>query len=107
MAFLDILARTLAKFDIVDSHTVSMVNGNIEVIIETMYVGDIDSKTSAANGMHNRADVITAFAMIFGIKFSEKKFHRGAMNSPSGRNEPPKMTIRGPEWAPIDIRIRL
>ena len=53
-AFLDILARTLARFDIVDSHTVTVVNGNIEVIIETMYVDDIEYKTSTAQGMQNK-----------------------------------------------------
>ena len=105
-AFLDILARTLARFDIVNSHTVTVVNGNIEVIIETMYVDDIESKTSTAHGMQNRADTIAAFAMIFGIKFSERKFRRGVMNCPSGGNEPSTMTIRGPEWTPIAIPIR-
>ena len=92
-AFLDILARTLARFEIVDSHTVTMVNGNIEDIIETMYVDDSESKTSTASGMQNRADVIAAVAMIFGITFSEKTLRRGAMNSTSGGNEPSMMTI--------------
>ena len=64
-AFLDILARKLARFDIVDSHTATVVNGNIEVAIETI------SKTSTAHGMQNRAAVIAAFTMIFGIKFSD------------------------------------
>ena len=50
-----------------------VINGNIEVIIETMYVDDIESRTSMADGMQNRADVIAAFAMIFRIKISEKK----------------------------------
>ena len=64
-----------------DNHTVTVVNGNIEVVIETVYVDDIKSKASTAHGMQYRADVIAAFAMIFGIKLSEKLFHRGTMNS--------------------------
>ena len=40
-AFLDIMARSLA---IVDNHTMTVVNGGIEVIIETMYVDDIDRR---------------------------------------------------------------
>ena len=38
-----------------------------------MYVDDIESKTATAAGMQHRADIIAAFASIFGIKFSEKK----------------------------------
>ena len=60
-----------------DSHTVMLVNGIIEVIIETMYVDDLELKTSNATGMQNRADIIAAVAMIFRIKFSEKKFGEG------------------------------
>ena len=63
-----------------------------------MYVDYIESKTSTAHGMQNRADIIAAFAMILGIKFSEKKFRRGVINSPSGGNEPSVMIIRGTEW---------
>ena len=72
-----------------------------------MYVDDIESKTSTANGMQNRADIIAAFAMIFGIKFSKKKFRRGVMNETSGGNELQTMTIRGPVWTPIEIPIRV
>ena len=50
-----------------------VVNGNIGVIIETIYVDDIESKTSTAHGMQNRADVIAAFAMIIGIKSVEER----------------------------------
>ena len=57
--------------------------------------------------MQDRADVIAAFAMKFGIKFSEKTFRRRAMNSLSGVNEPSTLTIRGPEWIPIEILIYL
>ena len=57
--------------------------------------------------MQDRADVIAAFAMIFGIKFSETKFRRGEMNSSSGGDEPSTMTVRGPEWTHIEIPIRL
>ena len=70
VAFLDILARFLARFNIVDSLTVTVVNGSIEVIIKTMYVDDIESKTSTATGMQSSVDIIAAFALIFGIKFS-------------------------------------
>ena len=80
VAFFDILVRSLARFAIVDSHTVTVVNGNIEVIIEPMYVNDTESKTFTATGMQCRADIIAAFALIFGIKFSEKKLRRAAMN---------------------------
>ena len=44
VALLNILARTLARFDKVDSHTVTVVNGNIKVIIKKMYVDDIEAK---------------------------------------------------------------
>ena len=56
--------------------------------------------------MQNRADIIAAFAIIFGKNFSEKNFHRGAMNSPSGGDEPSTMTIWGPERTSIEIPIR-
>ena len=52
---------------------INKVNGSIEVVIETIYVDDIESKTSTATGMQSRADIIVAFALIFGIKFSKKK----------------------------------
>ena len=38
----------LARFDLVDSHTVTVVNGKIEMIIETIYNDDIESKTFTA-----------------------------------------------------------
>ena len=76
-AFLDIMARSLARFYIVDRHTVTMVNGNIEVIIETMYVDDIESTTSTAAGMQSRADIIAAFALIFGKILRKKTTSRG------------------------------
>ena len=65
------MARSLARFDIVYSYAGTLANGNIEVIIEMMYVDDIESKSSTASGMQNRADIIAAFAMIVGIKLSE------------------------------------
>ena len=71
-AFLDILARCLASFGIQDSYTVTRVDGNITIVLETMHVDDIDFKTATAAGMQHTADIIAAFALIFGIKFSEK-----------------------------------
>ena len=55
------------------------VDGDITIVLETMYVDDIESKTATAAGMQHRADIIDAFALIFGIKFSEKKLRRSAM----------------------------
>ena len=52
----------------------TLVIGNIEDIIEAMYLDDIKSKISTAKGTQNRADIIAAFALIFGIKFSEKNY---------------------------------
>ena len=50
-AFLDFLARALSSFGIVDSHTVTVINGDIEVVIKSMYVDDIESKTSTSEAM--------------------------------------------------------
>ena len=62
-AFLDIPVRSLARFDIVDSHTAIVINGNIDVIIETIYVDYVESKTQVSS-QH--------LQLSFGIKFSEK-----------------------------------
>ena len=104
-AFLDILARCLASFDIVDSYTVTKVNGDITIVLETMYVDDIESKTATAAGMQHRADIIAAFALIFGIKFSHTKLRRSAMGEVEAEKEE-TMTIRGPSWTAIEIPIK-
>ena len=44
------------------------------MVIETIYVDDIESNTSTAHGMQDRVDVIAAFPIIFAIKFSENFF---------------------------------
>ena len=54
-------------FVIVECHTVTIINGDFKVIIKSMYVDDIESKTSTPKVMKNRANITTAFAMIFGI----------------------------------------
>ena len=83
-AFLDILARCLASFGIQDSYTVIRVDGDIMIVLETTYVDDIDSKTATAADMHHRAVIITAFALIFGIKFSHTKLRRTAIGEEKG-----------------------
>ena len=102
---MDILARCLVSFGIQDSYTVTRVNGDIMIVLETMYVDDIESKTATAAGMQHRADIIAAFALIFGIKFSEKKLRRSAMGEEEGDKEE-TMTIRGPSWTAIEIPIK-
>ena len=72
-AFPDILARCLASFGIHDSYMVTRVEGDIMMVLETMYVDDIESKTATVARMQHRADIVAAFALIFGIKFLEKK----------------------------------
>ena len=82
-----------------------MVNGDITIVLETMYVDDIESKTATAVGMQHRADIIAAFALIFGIKFSHTKLRRSAMGEgEEDRDE--TMIIRGPAWTAIEIPIR-
>ena len=66
-AFLDILARCLVIFGI----QVIRVDGDIIIVLKTMYVDDIESKIATAAGMRHRADIMAAFALILGIKFLE------------------------------------
>ena len=84
-AFLDILARCLASFGIQDSYTVTRMDGDITIVLETMYVEDIESKTATAAGMCDRADIIAAFALIFEINFFEKILRRSAMGEEDGK----------------------
>ena len=88
-----ILAKCLASFGIYDSYTVTMVYGDITINLETMYVDDVESKTATVAGMQHRADIIAAFAFIFGIKFSEKKLRRSAIGEEEDKREE-TMTIR-------------
>ena len=105
-SFTDILCRVLASLGMEQGFEVREENGDLTLVIETMYVDDMESKTATAAGMQRRADIIAAFAMIFGIKFSEKKFRRGVMNEPLTRDTPESMTIRGPGWQSIEVPIR-
>ena len=55
--------------------------------------------------MQHRVDIIAAFALIFGIKFSEKKLRQSAMGEEDGERDE-MMTTRGPAWTAIEISIR-
>ena len=79
--------------------------GDITIVLETMYVDDIDSMTATAAGIQHRADIIAAFALIFVIKFSEKKLRQSAMGEGDEERDE-TMTIRGPAWTAIEIPIR-
>ena len=85
----------MASFGIHDSYTVTRVNGDIIVVLEAMYVDDIESKTATVECMQHRADKIAAFALIFG----------SAMGAEEGDMEE-MMTTRGPAWTAIEIPIR-
>ena len=75
------------------------------IVVETMSVDDIESKTATAAGAQHRADIMAAFALIFGLKFSKKKLRRSAMGEEEGDKEK-TMTIRGPSWTAIEIPIK-
>ena len=77
-----------------DSYSMTRVDGDITTVLETMHVDDIESKTPTAVGMQHREDIIAAFALIFGRKFSEKKLRCSAIGEGEDEKEE-TMTIRG------------
>ena len=76
------------------------------MVIETMYVNDMESKTATFASMQRRADHIFVFCLVFGIRVSETKIRRGDMFL-----EPPTplpvTTLRSPVWLPIEIPTQL
>ena len=105
-AFLDMLARLLSRLGVTDGYMCTCADGNLLMVIETMYVDDMESKTATFAGMQRRADRISAFCLVFGIRFSESKIRRGAMfwEPPT---PPPVTTLRSPGWLPIEIPTQL
>ena len=71
-ALLYILLRALVYFDLIDSHTAAIV----KVVIKSVFVDDIESKTAIPMAMHHKAGITVVVAVIFAIKFSEKQFRR-------------------------------
>ena len=75
-AAVDILNRALAMEGPLEGFYARMVDGEMELVIETTYADDMESKTATAAALQRKALIVQGFCHIFGITFSESKLRR-------------------------------
>ena len=74
---------------------------------EIAYADDLVSATSTISGLQLKADIVSAYAIIFGLDIATSKL-RTFLHHPSGKkpnSSPQRITIHTSGWIPTHIRI--
>ena len=102
-AFFDIALRALAMTD--SSHHFSMPTSRTAhaLVSDIGYADDLVSLSSSLAGLQHKADLMSAFALLFDLTISAPKL-RAACIGPAPPN--PTLIIHGPGWSPTSLPIR-
>ena len=102
-AFFDIALRALDTTDpAIHFHMPSHLHKSVAVS-DVGYADDLVSLSSSLTGLQYKADIMSAFALLFDLTISAPKL-RAACLGPVPPN--PLLTIHGPGWTPTIIPVR-
>ena len=102
-AFFDIALRALAA-TAPDSHFCMPVTPSDSAMVSDLgYADDLVSLSCSLDGLQHKADLMSAFALLFDLTISAPKL-RAVCLGPSPPH--PTLTIHGPGWTPTIIPVR-
>ncbi|OXE37641.1 MAG: hypothetical protein CGW95_00400, partial [Phenylobacterium zucineum] len=71
------------------------------------FADDLTSTATALRGLQIKADVVSAFTILFGLTISAEKLRVALFSPPPGPHHPMYLTIHGPGWSPTQVEVRL
>eukprot|EP01041_Mallomonas_annulata_P042115 gene42115-biopygen5005 len=107
-AHMDILLRSL---ELIAPNTNPLIPGppsTLTLSQDKCYADDLLSATATIPHLQTKADLVSAFALIFGLDIATNKLRLHAQIWEPNTNIPnplPTLTLRGPQWTPIPIPI--
>ena len=102
-AFFDIALGALAATDPSLYYRMLTSRSASALVSDIGYADDLVSMSSSLDGLQHKADIMTAFALLFDLDISVPKL-RAVCLGPAPPH--PNLTIRGPGWAPTTIPVR-
>ena len=102
-AFFDIALRALAMTDPSLHFQMPSTRADTVPVSDLGYADDLVSLSSSLAGLQHKADLMSAFALLFDLTISAPKL-RAACLGPTLPN--PTLTIHGPGWTPTTIPVR-
>eukprot|EP01041_Mallomonas_annulata_P042288 gene42288-biopygen23342 len=107
-ALMDILLRSLEIIAPNTNPLLPGLPGTLTPSQDTCYADDLLSATATIPHLQTKADLVSAFALIFGLDIATNKLrlhaHLWDPTTPIP-NPLPTLTLRGPQWTPIPIII--
>ena len=72
------------------------------------YVDDLISGSSTLEGIHSKADIVSAFALVFQIKLNTSKFRAFGINHGNHHSQPDDefIVVHGPNWVPTRVPLQ-
>ena len=102
-AFFDIALRALAMTDPTLHFRMPTGRATTATVSDLGYADDLVSLSSSLEGLQYKADVMSAFALLFDLTISDPKLRAACL----GLSIPnPTLTIHGPGWTPTVIPVR-
>ena len=102
-AFFDIALRAFAMTNPSLHFQMPSARATTATVSDLGYADDLVSLSSSLAGLQHKADIMSAFALLFDLTISAPKL-RAACLGPSNPN--PTLTIHGPGWTPTIIPVR-
>ena len=102
-AFFDIALCALAATDPSLHYRMPTSRSASELVSDVGYADDLVSMASSLAGLQHKADIMSAFALLFDLDISVPKL-RAVCLGPAPPN--PTLTIHGPGWSPTIIPVR-
>eukprot|EP01036_Dinobryon_divergens_P061531 gene61531-biopygen7393 len=107
-ALMDILLRSLEILAPNTNPLIPGLPGTLTPSQDTCYADDLLSATATIPHLQTKADLVSAFALIFGLDIATNKLRLHAHLWDPTANIPnplPTLILRGPQWTPIPIPI--
>ena len=102
-AFFDIALRALADTDPATHFRMPTSTSDSALVSDLGYADDLVSLSSSLDGLQHKADLMSAFALLFDLTISAPKL-RAVCLGPAPPQ--PTLTIYGPGWTPTIIPVR-
>ena len=102
-AFFDIALRALAMTDPSLHFRMPSGRDTTSTVSDLGYVDDLVSLASSLEGLQHKADIMSAFALLFDITIFAPKLRAACLGLSSPN---PTLTIHGPGWTPTVIPVR-
>ena len=102
-AFFDIALRALTMTDPSSHFQMATARDAATIVSDLGYADDLVSLSSSLAGLQLKADLMSAFALLFDLTISAPKLRAACLGPPP---PDPTLVIHGPGWTPTSIPIR-